>query len=296
MEDMVIMMSHPHHPEPHESRIVEVYRKVDDHRRIADMIRRHSTNPEDIRALALDTLGLTDARDILELGCGFGSFTGNLKGRLHADAVITGLDIIAAYEPSFLDTCRRSGIHSRFFANGITQMDTFADASYDLVLCSYALYFFPHAVRCIARILRPTGTFIAITHDRNNMEELIVLTKEILLKNDLLTEERLPVETIIDRFSGETGSTILKPWFGSVRSIDYRNALIFSRGDIDCILDYFRFKSPLFLTGTTYHSEKIISLLSWQLKRSSLRRQGLKMSKDDRIFICTSPLRDRRKP
>jgi len=283
------------HREPHKSPVIEVFSQVEVHRRIAEMIQRHSTNPEDIRAAALDMLALEDVREILELGCGFGSFAETLKGRIHPKAVLTGLDIIPAYEKPFLESCGRSVIACRFISSSVTRIETFADASYDLVLCSYALYFFPHVISQIARILKPTGAFVAITHDRKNMGELIEIIKGILSKNDLLTEAHLPVEKIMSRFCADNGQMLLQPWFDSIRIMDYRNALIFPPGDVAHILDYFRFKSPLFLTGTHYQTDKIISLLTWELKRSSLRRQGLTMFKDDRIFICEAPRRNRRK-
>lgn len=276
---------------PDESHIVEVFSHVDTHRRIAGLIKQHSTNQSDIRSLALDSLDLIHARDLLELGCGFGAFSDALKGRVHPEAVLTGLDIVPAYEPHFLEACRRSGIRGQFLPSGVTRIDTFPDEAYDLILCGFALYFFPQAIPQITRILKPGGLFITITHDRGNMGELIGMTKNIMQNNGILKENRLPIEMIISRFCAENGGELLSLWFGQIRTIDYQNALIFKPEDIASLVEYFRFKSPLFLAGANYDLETVIHRIALELEKSSLSREGLRMSKNDRIFICSNPLK-----
>ncbi len=155
------------------SRILSVFSRVDDHRRIASLIRNHSTNTQDIRTIALDAIDTRAARSILELGCGFGSFLGALEGRISPEGHLTGIDIVPAYKEPFLEACRRIGVQGRFLAEGAQRISACPDRSYDLILCSFALYFFPEVIPHIARILRPGGVFIAITHDRRNMGELM---------------------------------------------------------------------------------------------------------------------------
>ena len=277
-----------------ESFIVEVFSRVDAHRRVAALIKQHSTNLGDIRAIALDQLDLSHAQTVLELGCGFGSFVEALKGRLPPDAVLTGLDIIPAYREHFLDACRKAGIRGRFSASGVSQMETYASGACDLVLCSFALYFFPQIIPHVARILTPRGAFITITHDRYNMWELIELIKGFMRMNGLLKEELLPIEQIISRFCAENGKALLDPWFEQIKSIDYVNRLIFLPEEIRHLAEYFRFKSSFFLAGTDNETEDVIRCMSGELEQSSLSREGLLISKNDRIFICSGPHSDRR--
>ena len=88
-------------------------------RHIEKLIRQFSSNKEDIRLQALNQVDLSTCRNVLELGCAFGAFTEALKGRLHPDATITGLDIIAEYEPFFLEACKRAGYRGTFSSSGV---------------------------------------------------------------------------------------------------------------------------------------------------------------------------------
>lgn len=281
---------------PERVRIQKVFDDVRAHRRIADLIRRFSTNKRDVRRVAAEVLDLRGCRSILDVGCAFGSFAKSLRGRVHPGAAITGVDVIEAYEPLFLDACRQAGMQGRFFPGGVSVLKTFPDRSFDLVLCSYALYFFPEAVGDIARLLIPEGTFIAITHHRRNAGELIELTKDILRTAGTYHEKELPFETIIGRFSSESGEALLSPWFGEIRTIDYLNALVFPPADVPHLLEYFRFKSPLYFMGTGMDEETLLSRIGDHLHRLSMGEGGLTVSKDDRIFICRSPGKRENRP
>ncbi len=96
-------------------KIRKVFRDVQKHLAIAQLIRRFSTNKEDIRKTALKQVDLTNCKNVLELGCAFGAFTEALKDKLHPEAKITGLDIIPEYKPFFLEACRRAGLFRIFF-------------------------------------------------------------------------------------------------------------------------------------------------------------------------------------
>jgi ubiquinone/menaquinone biosynthesis C-methylase UbiE len=272
--------------------VYDVFINVEAHRLAADLIRNHSTNLTDVRCVALDGLDLRHCRDILDIGCGFGFFTEALKGRIHPDSLITGIDIIQDYEPLFLEVCKKAGFHGRFFSSGYSLLKNFPGKSYDLVLCSYALYFFPEAIPDIAKVLKDSGVFVTITHDQNNMDELIDATKEILTAKETLKKNRLPFEDIVSRFSAENGFDRLASWFGRVETIDYLNRLVFRPEEIQNLVEYFRFKSPFFLAGTDFEIEKVAALLTRYLEESSHAKQGFTLSKNDRIFICSLPVLD----
>lgn len=269
--------------------IEKVFRDVHEHQRVARIIQRFSTNKGNVLRTALDGLELGNCRRILDLGCAFGAFTENLKGRVAADATATGVDIIAAYEPLYLAACDRAGIRGEFFSSGSHILETFPTRSLDLVLCSYALYFFPEVIPDVARLLGTDGVFAVITHYRRNTGELIDLTKRILETKGLLQEPHLPLEIITGRFSSDNGEILLKPWFGRVCVTDFYNELVFSREDTEYLLEYFRFKSPLYLTDVGFDAETVVPMILENLARVSCEGNGMTISKDDRIFICSLP-------
>jgi hypothetical protein len=123
------------------------------------------------------------------------------------------------------------------------------------------------------------------------MGKLIQITKDILRINGTLEEEQLPIEAIVGRFCAENGKQLLHTWFRQIQITDYRNSLIFKPEDIRHIVEYFHFKSPFYLTGTGYDTEEVTLCIAAELERSSLSRQGLAISKDDRIFVCSEPLK-----
>jgi ubiquinone/menaquinone biosynthesis C-methylase UbiE len=270
--------------------VVKVFFDILAHKLTADLIKKHSSNSEDIRQIALDRLPLKRCRNILDLGCGFGFFSEALKGKVHPKAEILGLDVIEAYEPSFLEACKKAGIKGRFAASGVSFIKDFPDASFDLILCSYALYFFPELIPEISRILKRQGFFIVITHDTRNMEELIQAAKEILRAGGKIQSNYLPIEEIINQFSAQNGDALLKPWFGEIQSADYKNALTFKATEFPQVVEYFRFKGPFFVSGTDMNVDSFVDLLSVYVQELCMAKNGFVISKDDRIFVCSLPL------
>ncbi len=271
-------------------KIRQVFRNVQKHQHIETLIRQFSSNKEDIRLNALNQVDLSDCRNVLELGCAFGAFTEALKGRLHGEATITGMDIIAEYEPFFLEACKRAGYRGSFSSSGVHQIKKCPPASFDLIICSFALYFFVDIIPEISRVLKKDGTFITITHDQCNMQALITITRNTLEEYQLLLNNQLlPIEVIIRQFSAENGETLLCPFFGQILKFDFKNSLIFQPWDIYFFMDYYQFKSPFFLAGTGVHKKNIVEKLLHKLQDIGAVSKVITMCKDDAIFICSQP-------
>ena len=273
-------------------KIRNVFRDVQKHLAIAQLIRRFSTNKEDIRKTALKYVDLSPCRNVLELGCAFGAFTEALKGKLNPNAKITGIDIIPEYRPFFIEACRRAGYEGLFYSSGIDKIKKYSSGSIDLIICRYALYFFPEMIPEIARILKKDGFFITITHSSADMKEMVSIVKKILKQNNLLTEgQSLPIEIIFDQFSAENGEKLLQPFFSKIQPIDFKNTLVFQPREIEHFMDYFQFKKSFFLTGTDAHNKIIINQLLDELQDTAMKNNFVTMCKDDRIFICSHPIK-----
>lgn len=276
---------------PDKKKIRQVFRNVQRHQHIEKLIRQFSSNKDDIRILALNQADVSSCRHVLELGCAFGAFTEALKGRLHPKAFITGLDMITEYESFFLAACTRAGYSGVFSSAGVEAIKKFPSSSFDLIICSYALYFFVHMIPEIARILTKDGLFITITHDECNMQELIHITRATLKEHHLLEEGRLlPIEVVIRQFSADNGKDVLDPYFSDVRRFDFPNTLVFQPWEIYFFVDYYQFKSPLFLSGTGVQKEKMVQKMLSKLQDTGAGRKVISMCKNDAIFICADPV------
>jgi hypothetical protein len=124
------------------------------------------------------------------------------------------------------------------------------------------------------------------------MREMVGIVKNILKQNNFLDHnQQLPIEIIFDQFSGEKGKALLQPFFGKVQSIDFKNTLVFQPHEMDHFLDYFQFKKSFFLMGTEAHNKNIIHQLLGELQDTAMKKNFVTMCKDDRIFICSHPIK-----
>jgi len=114
--------------------------------------------------LLIDFAGVSGAKKILDVGCGTGSLTFEIAGRLGGGA-ITGID----FSPVYVEHASRRNQHQHVtFEVGDACALRFADASFDHVLSSLVLQFIPDAdrvVREMRRVTRPGGTITAATWD-----------------------------------------------------------------------------------------------------------------------------------
>jgi SAM-dependent methyltransferase len=166
----------------------------------------------------------------------------------------------------------------------------FSDKTFDLIVCSYALYFFPEIIPHISRILKEDGFFITITHGEKNMGELIEVASGILAQNTRFKGKKLPIESIIRHFSTHNCRPLLSSCFSRVIIKNYINSLVFRPEDVEHLLEYFRFKSPFFLTDTDVETEQATQLLSHYLQKGGLSGKVFIMNKDDIICTCSSPI------
>jgi SAM-dependent methyltransferase len=169
---------------------------------------------------------------------------------------------------------------SRFVCTTVDSSLDWADASFDLVVASYSLYFFPNGLPEMARVLRPHGVFLAVTHTESSCRAF--------LRALGLPESGSAFLSIILRFSAENGQERLAPWFETVERVDYANAIGFGAGDLDDLLQYLQFKLPL-LSPDLEGKGDPARVLEQAARRALARSGRVTFEKGDAAFRCTRP-------
>lgn len=270
--------------------MVETFTDTKMHEAVAEIIYSHSTNKLDVRIAALDGLQFKNAKTVLDLGCGFGFFTRSLKDSVNSKAQILGIDQCADYKEAYLKSCEIAGLKGDFKAAKAESIKDTPSNTYDLIICSYALYFFPEIIPQISRIIKPGGIFITITHSNNHLFELFSIVKNAFKaeKNDGLG--CLPYEKLISKFSKNNGRKLLSSSFEQVTEIDYCSSLVFEREDVGNFEKYLTFKRPFYVSDTSREGNIIYDNIINTLCASLRSGIPFKITKDDTIYICCKPI------
>lgn len=255
---------------------IQSFADVRAHEDVGAIIRRHSTNETDIRALAVGPLDLAKVRRILDLGCGFGFMSSYVAPRVPPDAEFTGVDVCAENRTHYLAGVAAAGRAAYFHALDIDQPLPWASETFDLIVCSYSLYFFPDALSEIARLLAPQGDFVALVHSATSFESLLLASQ--------LAPQGTSLRCLIERVCAENGSEVLGRWFAHVMQGGYPNSLRFEREDREDLRTYVHFKLPL-LAADGPAPEEIVRAVEAHLMSVG----QLVVEKDDACFWCREP-------
>lgn len=174
---------------------------------------RFSTNRYGFHRWAYEQPGLADAADVLEVGCGPGTFWLTNRDRLPDAHRLTMTDFSTGMLDAAQGALSQAGL-APGFATVDVQSLPFASASFDAVIANHMLYHVPDRPRAIAelrRVLRPDGTLCAATNGRRHMEELFQAVDQRLYS--------------LDGFGLENGVDQLKQSFSRVEVRRYDNRL-----------------------------------------------------------------------
>jgi SAM-dependent methyltransferase len=272
------------------SRPADIFFDTEAHIESGRFIRDNSLNRQDIRDFTFSGTDLSNCKDILDLGCAYGFFIRGLAGRLHPDALLNGVDLWQGCEGYYINSCRESGYLGQFCLSDQVFCGRYPDESFDLVLCSYALYFFPEAIPDIARVLSPDGLFITVTHTVPHMHELIDIIKKLIRDQTGHAVRSLPLEKLFDSFSSANGLQLLSPWFREIRENKYENSLLINEASLPRLIDYLCFKRPLFFPENTRFDNRFIrSVVADYLAQLLTQHEPLTISKSDTVYICQTP-------
>jgi SAM-dependent methyltransferase len=257
-------------PEP------RLYADPERHLAAAAAIRRRSTNPVDVLSFALDGQDLAGVRDLLDLGCGPGRASAAAAARCHPSCRVVGLDACAANGPHFLASIARTGRPAGFRALTLDDAIPFPAEAFDLVLATWSIYYFVGLIPEIARVLRPGGRLLAITHRADMLTDL--------LQAGGLDPARAPQAEILPRFCAGNAADLLRPHLADISRRDYPNALEFGPDDLDDLETYLDFRAPLLLPADA-PPDALDALLA-RLAAEIRARGTLRVAKDDVVFTA----------
>ena len=256
------------------------YERPETHQAVAEIIRRHSANQQDVRAVALDGLDLSFAHRVLELGCGFGFMSETVAARLPPKAHFLGVDACPANEQPFLERVSVNGIAGQFSCQCVGPRLPWSDQSFDLIVCSYSLYFFAEALPEIARMLTPDGLLLVITHSEESCRTFF--------DGFGLETKGEGLAPIVRPFSAENGGDLLARWFQRVESIPYPNHLLFTPDHRLELLAYIQSKLPLLAEQIL--SEGLVPAVLQRAVAGVLASRGeVRVGKDDACFRGWGP-------
>jgi SAM-dependent methyltransferase len=251
-----------------------------EHAAVSEIIHRRSSNPADVRDAALAGLDLGPARYILDLGCGFGYTTARVLPRVAPDARVIGVDACAENRAPFLELVANHGRQAEFHTLTIGTSLPWADRSFDLILASYSLYFFPGAIGDIARVLRADGLFLTIAHSESSFWALYAVAG--------VDPATTPLLALLRSFSAENGRAQLRRHFEQVEQVDYRNLLRFGPEHAGELWQFVRFKLPLIFPRGEL-PPRMPPEYRQRLAASGGAASEFRIEKDDAIFRCRKP-------
>ncbi len=135
---------------------------------------------------AVALAGIGEGARVLDVAAGRGANLFPAAEAVGASGRVVGIDLATAMVEATARAIAARGLANASMLHMDAEALEFADASYDVVLCSFAYFFFPHLHRALAefaRVLRPGGTLLLTARGGEDerwewYEELLAVTYE----------------------------------------------------------------------------------------------------------------------
>ncbi|GLV55285.1 methyltransferase [Dictyobacter sp. S3.2.2.5] len=138
--------------------------------RVADFYSRVATTYDEIGPAVFATFGqrvieraaIPPGARVLDIAAGKGANLFAAAEKVGPTGQVIGIDIAPAMVQQVQESIRLRGLTQAAMQLMDAEQLTFADASFDYVLCNFAIFFFPHLQQALTeflRVLRPGGTF-----------------------------------------------------------------------------------------------------------------------------------------
>lgn len=235
---------------------------------------RYAVNPQGWFPWIFNQCGMSEMMDVLELGCGDGTFWTVNRENIPSEARILVSDIS---EGMLRDARRSIGQEdSRFRFQVIDCQELpFSDESFDLVIANHVLFYcedIAKACREIARVLRPGGKFVCSAYGREHMMEISALVRAF---DDRII---LSANRLYEKFGKENGKDILLEVFPKAEWKTYNDELIVTEPE------------PLISYILSCHGNQNQYILDrYKEFRQFVRRRtegGFHITKDAGMFLC----------
>jgi ubiquinone/menaquinone biosynthesis C-methylase UbiE len=273
--------------------ITSTYEQVHDLLLTRYIIKAYSSNKSDIRDVALNNLNCIKAKKVLELGCGYGFFIEKMKDKIDTNAIIIGIDMVENNREPFLHSVSSIQYKGEFISGNAEIIKEMPRASFDMIITSYSLYFFPYLIPDIARILAPDGVFIAITHSKKTLQEAIQFIHSCMNSIASMNRDDTIINRLFSAFSLEEGKSQLERYFNRVERLDYANSMIFTKEHIDDFIFYIQKKKNLIYKEVIdLMPEKmndIIQCVENKITEYAAAHGSIVLNKNDAVFRCFKP-------
>lgn len=206
-----------------EAQLLEQYHDASNLEARIRLHEQFSTNTLGLHPWLLSQMDLPIDADVLDLGCGVGSFWVTNRDRIPPGWRIALTDV----SPGMVREAHRrlSAYPNAFtFATASAGDIPYPDAKFDAVCAHFMLYHVddrPQAIREIARVLRPGGQFHAATNGARHMQE----ARRLAMRAELMTSADVAAGDAV-AFSLENGAAQLQREFPGIELRRYRDSLI----------------------------------------------------------------------
>lgn len=208
----------------------------------------YTVDPVDFGRWTLERLAWRGDERVLDMGCGPGELLAAMAREHRTWSALVGFD----FSPGMVAQARVRGgdvpVHL-FVADA--QAVPLPDAWFDVVMARHMLYHVPDIDRAIAeaaRLLRPGGRILVTTNGTKTMAEYLDLRQRTAHRFPTLTAP----DMITTRFTLESASGYLRPYFEHVETHELRGTLRFPSADP--FVDYFA--SARAMTMAPGHTEE----------------------------------------